>query len=126
MECSDLKITKLIEHISIPSIVEMRENNISKEEAIPKLLNSLFDNSGLTAIIDDKAKQEIFTYLNKMGNNDFKEFSLSNYMLLRDFMLKKTGVPFFTHYDLYKLNSFDTKEAQNFFKEFIQNLPSKK
>ena len=31
MECSDLKITKLIEHISIPSIVEMRENNISKE-----------------------------------------------------------------------------------------------
>lgn len=123
MRSPDLKIEKLIEHISMPSFVDMRAKNVSKKEALSKLMINIFDSSGLTAIIGDKEKRELYTYLNKMGNNDCIESSISNYMFFREFMLKKSGIPFFTHYDIYNLCTIDTKEIQDLFKGFVQTLP---
>ena len=107
----------------MPSFVDMRAKNVSKKEALSKLMINIFDSSGLTAIIGDKEKRELYTYLNKMGNNDCIESSISNYMFFREFMLKKSGIPFFTHYDIYNLCTIDTKEIQDLFKGFVQTLP---
>ena len=124
-EGDSFDFNNLFTQLSLTKLEGFIKEKTPMEVAVPVIVEDMFQKSGLKELIDDKTRRVLNDYVEKMEIKDCSVSSFSNFAVLHEFMLKKTGVGLLTHFDINSLNiesGLNTKKIQELFENALKFL----